>query len=464
MNRTKSRPAAKPTRAVGIARISVNRPNETSTTTQTERIQAWADSQALELIDTIQVQGRSAYKVEALKRADVVKALGMIQTGAAQVLVTWRIDRVARNARDLLNLIHEVEAAGGSFASVCEQFDTRTPVGKLVVTVIGAIAEMESSIKRERVLSWQEHRRDTGQTPTGPRPFGYQRGGDDNPNVLTIDTAEAAIIRECADRVLRHESLNSIVADLKQRGVKGKNGTPLTHRALRAILLGPTIAACREVDGVFVPSTEWKPILTRRKWDKLRTYLTDPARRTTPTNRRRWLLSGIATCGRCVGDDEQPIRMSTKSHQTGPRYFCPSCHLSVEAERADDLVQQDLLSLLDPKAWRRLRQGRAIPNGTAANGFEQAIDVLTARFKAGDIDSVEWMRLADELQRQQEVVASPPPQLPDVPDLGKAWPKLTIERRRLVLIAATESLTIKPWEPGRVPGFDERRIKWVPVG
>jgi hypothetical protein len=86
------------------------------------------------------------------------------------------------------------------------------------------------------------------------------------------------------------------------------------------------------------------------------------------------------------------------------------------------------------------------------------------RFQAGDIDGAELGRLADELRRQQEVSERSVPTLPDVPDITKAWVKLTLEQKRLVIGAATESLTIQPCAAkGRMPGFDERRIAWVPV-
>jgi hypothetical protein len=66
-------------------------------------------------------------------------------------------------------------------------------------------------------------------------------------------------------------------------------------------------------------------------------------------------------------------------------------------------------------------------------------------------------RLADALRR--EAAASPPPSLPDVDDVAKAWPKLDLDARRLVLTAATESLTILPSQG--VYGFDDTRIEWV---
>jgi hypothetical protein len=151
--------------------------------------------------------------------------------------------------------------------------------------------------------------------------------------------------------------------------------------------------------------------------------------------------------------------MQSKSHAAGPRYACPDCGRSIDADHCDEVVERDLLAMLDPKAWRRLRQGRpvAVPD---TSGFEEAMTELTARFVAGDIDAAELAQLADGLRRQQD--AQPPPvPLPDVPDLPTAWPKLDLEQRRLIVEVATESLTIGPWTPSA--RFDETRIAWTPV-
>ena len=234
----------------------------------------------------------------------------------------------------------------------------------------------------------------------------------------------------------------------------GKSGKPLTRRGLRTILLSPTIAACRETSpGEFVPSKEWKPILTRAKWEKVRAVLNEPSRRTTSGPRRRWLLSGIAVCGR----DDTPLGVQSS------RYTCPSCQLSIEVERTDEVVVGDLLALLDAKAWRRLRRGGPTGAKSPLAAYESALSALTARFAAGDIDAVELGTLADALRRQQEMVpVSGTTSLPDVDDLERAWPKLSLEQKRLVIATATESLTIKPFVPNGGT-FDERRIVFVPV-
>ena len=160
-------------------------------------------------------------------------------------------------------------------------------------------------------------------------------------------------------------------------------------------------------------SEAWRPILDRALWDSVRAVLTDPARRSGPGNARRWLLSGIARCGRC--DTAKPMQI--KWNNAGPRYTCGSCGLSVEAAKADEAVVGDLLGVFDKATWRRLRRGRR--TSTDSSGFEEAMATLTARFVAGDLDGAELAALAEGLRRQQDAASAPAVQLPDVPDLAR---------------------------------------------
>lgn len=455
----------RPKRAVGYVRISKDREGETSTTTQEERIRAHCQAHGLDVVDVIVEPGRSAYGATRGTRPGFLRAKGLIDSGAADVLVVWKLDRATRNAKDILDLVDELHEHGAQFASVTEGFDTSTATGRMILTVLAALAEMESATKSERLEVWQAHRRTTGAVPTGPRPFGYRRtptNGAKHSNRLDMDPAEARIIRRVARQVLAGKSLRSVTADLAAAAVTGRNGKPFTIRSVRMILLRPTTAGCREVSpGVFVKSSEWKEILDRDTWDELRRMLTDPARRTSASNRRRWLLNGIATCSRCLDDDGVPVGIVCKPHTQGPRYSCPKCHVSIEAKRTDETIEKALLQLMDLKAWRRLRRGGP-PAEDNTTKFEEAMHELTAQFLAGDLDGEEMGRLADGLRRQQEAVVAPPPLLPDVVDLAAAWPKLDVEQRRLVLSAATSSLRIEPRKPG-ASRFDDKRIVWVPA-
>jgi len=68
-------------------------------------------------------------------------------------VVVWRLDRLGRSLRHLLETIADLEQRGVGFASLTENIDTSTPGGKLVFHLFGALAEFEAALIRERTMA-----------------------------------------------------------------------------------------------------------------------------------------------------------------------------------------------------------------------------------------------------------------------------------------------------------------------
>jgi DNA invertase Pin-like site-specific DNA recombinase len=66
------------------------------------------------------------------------------------VLVVYKVDRLARSLSDLLAILRRIEEAGAEFRSLTEPIDTTTPAGRLMLQLLGAFAEFERSLIRER--------------------------------------------------------------------------------------------------------------------------------------------------------------------------------------------------------------------------------------------------------------------------------------------------------------------------
>lgn len=93
-------------------------------------------------------------------RPELHRALGILRSG--DVLVVWKIDRVARSLRDLLNVIERLEQAGAGIKSLTEPMDTSSPAGRLMLQMLGAVAEFERSLIRERSMAGQAEARSRG--------------------------------------------------------------------------------------------------------------------------------------------------------------------------------------------------------------------------------------------------------------------------------------------------------------
>lgn len=68
-------------------------------------------------------------------------------------LVVWKLDRLARSIKQLIETVEELEGRGIGFRSMTEAIDTTTPGGRLVFHIFGALAEFERSIIRERTMA-----------------------------------------------------------------------------------------------------------------------------------------------------------------------------------------------------------------------------------------------------------------------------------------------------------------------
>jgi len=84
-------------------------------------------------------------------------------------VVVWRFDRFARSVSHLLKALETFRALGIEFVSLSEQVDTSTPTGKMIFTVLGAVAELERSLIVERVCAGLRNARAKGKKLGRPR-------------------------------------------------------------------------------------------------------------------------------------------------------------------------------------------------------------------------------------------------------------------------------------------------------
>lgn len=82
------------------------------------------------------------------ERPELARALEYVREG--DVLVVWRLDRLGRSLRHLLDVVHGLGEAGVQFKSISDGIDTTTSAGKLMFKIVGAIGEFERELIVER--------------------------------------------------------------------------------------------------------------------------------------------------------------------------------------------------------------------------------------------------------------------------------------------------------------------------
>jgi DNA invertase Pin-like site-specific DNA recombinase len=93
-------------------------------------------------------------------------ALEAAQPG--DIIIVWKLDRLARSLKQLLSTVEELKARQIGFCSITEYIDTTSPAGMFTFQIFGAVAEFERSLIRERTIAGLAHARSLGKV--GGRP------------------------------------------------------------------------------------------------------------------------------------------------------------------------------------------------------------------------------------------------------------------------------------------------------
>src|ERR1700730_16455035 len=152
-------------RAAIYARVSTAN-NGQDPRVQTREMEEYCPRRGWTIVDEYVDVGISGTKE---KRPELDRLLADAHRRRFDVVVVWRFDRFARSVSHLLRALENFQALGIEFVSLSEQLDTSTPTGKMVFTVLGAVAELERSLIVERVKAGLRNARAKGKTLGRPK-------------------------------------------------------------------------------------------------------------------------------------------------------------------------------------------------------------------------------------------------------------------------------------------------------
>jgi site-specific DNA recombinase len=219
--------------AVGYARVSTEEQARggVSLDAQEAGIRAYCAAQELTLAEVLVDAGESG---KSMDRPQLNLLLERIAAGQVGAVVISKLDRLTRRTRDLLALVEDVFKPGGvELVSLSEQLDTRTPAGVLMLTLLGALAQMEREQIAERTRVALSYKRERGER-LGTTPLGYRTpmaGGAMVPDPTEIETVQYILRR----RRHGHASYRAIAAELTARRTPTKRGREWHASTVRAI-------------------------------------------------------------------------------------------------------------------------------------------------------------------------------------------------------------------------------------
>ncbi|WP_344319781.1 recombinase family protein, partial [Nocardia ninae] len=271
------------------------------------------------------------------------------RAGQFNALVTWDLDRLTRQPRQLEDWIDAAESQGLRLVTANGEADLQTDGGRMYARIKAAVARAEMERKGARQSRAQVQRAAKGRPPRGVRATGYTLDGQLVPD-------EAAAMREVFNAFANGASLRSIAAALS--GVEptirtlgdrtkvqdlpksvpalatrsNKSWNPST---ITGILRNPRYAGWSMLDGDIVRDEtgepvrgQWEPIVPDGVWLEVQRRLDDPSRKSNRNGtERRHLGSGLYLCGICGA--------AVKAH--GSRYRCAG-HVMRSRQQIDELV------------------------------------------------------------------------------------------------------------------------------
>ncbi|HCE24604.1 MAG TPA: resolvase [Hyphomonas sp.] len=96
-------------------------------------------------------------------RFDRLSLQALLDTvGPDDIVSVWKLDRLSRSLMDLLRIMDRLDKAGAGFRSLTEAIDTTTPAGRMMMQMLGSVAEFEREMIRERTRAGLAHAREQG--------------------------------------------------------------------------------------------------------------------------------------------------------------------------------------------------------------------------------------------------------------------------------------------------------------
>jgi site-specific DNA recombinase len=345
-------------------------------------------------------------------RPAVQQVRELAQAGAADAVLLVRVDRMGRENRIILNLLHEFRVLGLRPLFI-ETPAEDTPVGRFMISVLGAKAELEWEQIREKTSGGRYAKARAGKIPSGTAPLGYhlvsvaeaaaipEYAGRDGE--LEIVEQEAEIVRRMYDQLLSGETLRGMLRWLRAEGIRPRRAQHWSASTVRHLLENPVYRGVFFYGATHTRREERTPgkhsfirttaeswveipvpaILSVETWERAQERLRTLSQVEHGRGSYNWPLRGVLRCGVCRDTKGEPARFcalwATGRH--GKRYRYYRCNT---AKDLDGCRAQVPALRMEAQALEFVKQA-ALPGVIAREERARAQERLR---ESGDVESV----------------------------------------------------------------------------
>lgn len=186
-------------------------------------------------IPTYEVFTDAGFSGKNTNRPAFQDMLHRCSTGEFTHVLVFKLDRISRSVLDFSMMYDTLQKLSITFVSLHEQFDTSTPMGKAMLTISLAFAQMEREVTSERVTAVLLARAKKGMRNGGSAPLGYDLGKG---NTLVINDDEADVVRYIFS-LYESRGLYQVMKELNDNHILSKAGKKWSCTSLALIITNP---------------------------------------------------------------------------------------------------------------------------------------------------------------------------------------------------------------------------------
>lgn len=218
-------------KAIGYIRVSTTTQAEMghSLAEQKERLEMTALAHGIDELVLVEDSGASA---ASLNRKGISDVMDLIAEGGTDYVMVTALDRITRSVSDLDTLVRMFQKHGVEFISAGESLNTSTAAGRMVLFILGSVAQWEREAISERTRHVQQSLRAMGRA-IGPPPYGY---ATDTDRFLVPHPVEQSILEIMKDLRADGMSYSAIAQSLASRGLVNRNGKNFSRQSVHRIL------------------------------------------------------------------------------------------------------------------------------------------------------------------------------------------------------------------------------------
>ncbi|MGH2694497.1 MAG: recombinase family protein [Actinomycetota bacterium] len=365
---------------------------------------------------------------KTLERPGLRRALADAKDGSYDLLLVFKVDRLARSVGGLAKILEGLDACGVSFRSASEPFDTSTAAGRMMVQMLGVFAEFEREMIVERTKLGLAKKASKGEWTGGTPPFGYRYVPERR--MLVPVPGEARVVTEIFESYVERRSGSVAVSNwLNDSRRVTRRGSRWTPKTVLDVLRNATYTGKLPFNGDLYDAKH-EPIVDAHTFERAQKLLEMRAESlpSRAANASDYLLTGLLTCARCGHGF-----IGTAAHGRGGVYRYYTCFSRqrhgtarcdqerIPAESLEEAIVAEALAALDDgsiffEAARMADEARAATRADeVAERRELSAEVAAKRgavdrylraFETGELPPSACGHRVEELHKEIEVLES----------------------------------------------------------